>query len=365
MSKIRGWQKVPNELRIHLSALKGIKLAVWLCHRLHEDKKGQSWPSLKRLAAETGYFWKRVCAARTALIRAGWIAKVGEVEMKERDADGQYKVPIIKTLTPFEASTLAQNEDACMAQFEDATLPQNAESAKGGTEVQPRYHDSQKQGVCCSEEDTEKQENESSGSSDCSLWRPKDTSQTKTKAKATTSGRWNWDSKHEEWMRVHEGFPAQVKELVSYFESEIKYGLKDVDSDIADVVGIVLCLQSKFDRRDLWSAGRDLQDLLHEALPVILKVFKSKQWKTCDQTVKELCFRLHSENEKGLWGQALRVLQGKWRTQAQKPQLPDCRSCGKPFGTCNCPCPDCGQFLCECDEAETKPKTVKFAIEDE
>lgn len=307
---IRGWNPVPNEMRVHLRSLKGMKLAVWLCHRLHEGKEGTSYPSLKMLAAETGYYWKRICETRSALIKDGWLAKVGEVETAERDANGEYKVPVIKTLLPFGAAALPQNEEATMPQNKEATVPQFAVSAKRGTKAKPLFHEGQNPTLCCLEGKTVEAGNESTESNEASFH-----NDSHIKEEEPTGERYSQERTEKDWLQDWRGSIAEHPEKVSH--------LQDLGDEISTLLG-----DPEYDPLDVYRILQACENIglrLGGPFPpgwvaTLLKIFKSPRWKGCEKTVAELRFRIEAPRHDGktLGEQFERVMVGKLRFHAER-----------------------------------------------
>lgn len=93
----RGFVKLLWELREHLHELTGSELKVWLCHRLHEDQEGTSYPSLDLIAKETGMHFNTASAAHTSLRAKGWIKTVGHRD----SAKGTFAVPVMRCTMPW------------------------------------------------------------------------------------------------------------------------------------------------------------------------------------------------------------------------------------------------------------------------
>jgi hypothetical protein len=134
VNKKSGYTKLPHGFHARLKELKGIRLFVWLAHRIREGKQGTSYPSLSLLASDTGYSEDRVCRARSWLRDHGWLKTVGY-----RDAGtGEFKVPIEATNIPPLCETY--NGIPCTESTADAsanctsTVVQKAGTAKCTTE---------------------------------------------------------------------------------------------------------------------------------------------------------------------------------------------------------------------------------------
>src|ERR1039458_6234231 len=92
-----GYAKVLHALRKHLHEINGSQLKVWLCHRLHEDKNGTSFPSISLIAKETGLDPDTVKDAHKYLRDNGWLKTVSYRDSQS----GKFAVPVAKCTYPW------------------------------------------------------------------------------------------------------------------------------------------------------------------------------------------------------------------------------------------------------------------------
>lgn len=88
----QGGKLVPFSLRERLYELRGARLHVWLCHWLHSDKQGLSWPSLDLLSSETGLDVGWIVKARAWLRKGGWLVR----ESKEQPRHGNNRFAVAR-----------------------------------------------------------------------------------------------------------------------------------------------------------------------------------------------------------------------------------------------------------------------------
>ena len=82
----------PFSLRGRLHELTGARLHVWLCHWLHSDKQGLSWPSLDLLSSETGLGVGWIVKARAWLRKNDWLIR----ESKEQPRHGNNRFAVAR-----------------------------------------------------------------------------------------------------------------------------------------------------------------------------------------------------------------------------------------------------------------------------
>jgi Helix-turn-helix domain len=115
-----GYAKILHALRKHLHEINGSQLKVWLCHRLHEDKNGTSFPSISLIAKETGLDPDTVKDAHKYLRDNGWLKTVSYRDSQS----GKFAVPVAKCTYPW----LTQD-----ATSEDAKAPPGNPTVAGKT----------------------------------------------------------------------------------------------------------------------------------------------------------------------------------------------------------------------------------------
>lgn len=91
-----GFSKIPHGFHLRLKELTGAEIKVWLAHRCREGKAGESYPSLDRLAEDTGLSRGTVKVARKGLRNKGWLTTTGQ----KRSDRGKFSVPIEHTEIP-------------------------------------------------------------------------------------------------------------------------------------------------------------------------------------------------------------------------------------------------------------------------
>jgi hypothetical protein len=64
-------------MREALPFISGGELKVWLAYALRKNRDGEAWPSLKRIAEDTGLSVSRASKLRNALLADGWLTAVG------------------------------------------------------------------------------------------------------------------------------------------------------------------------------------------------------------------------------------------------------------------------------------------------
>jgi helix-turn-helix protein len=93
---LRPFKKLYCDWRSRIFAeLKGACLAIWLYHYLRSGKDDSSYPSLYRIAKDTGYSETTVKTARGWLRKNGWLTTISK-----RDSKGMYAVPVEKAVLP-------------------------------------------------------------------------------------------------------------------------------------------------------------------------------------------------------------------------------------------------------------------------
>ncbi len=88
----QGGKLTPFSLRERLHELTGARLHVWLCHWLHSNKQGLSWPSLDLLSSETGLDVGWIVKARAWLRKNGWLVR----ESKEQPRHGNNRFAVAR-----------------------------------------------------------------------------------------------------------------------------------------------------------------------------------------------------------------------------------------------------------------------------
>jgi hypothetical protein len=88
----QGGKLTPFSLRGRLHELTGARLHVWLCHWLHSNKEGLSWPSLDLLSSETGLGVGWIVKARFWLRENGWLVR----ESKEQPRRGNNRFAVVR-----------------------------------------------------------------------------------------------------------------------------------------------------------------------------------------------------------------------------------------------------------------------------
>jgi hypothetical protein len=91
-----GFSQLPHGFHERISELSGSQLKVWLAHRCREGKKGESFPSIERLAQDTGICADAVKDARKWLRENGWLTSSGQ----KRTGRGLFSIPIEHTTIP-------------------------------------------------------------------------------------------------------------------------------------------------------------------------------------------------------------------------------------------------------------------------
>ena len=92
----KGFSQIPHGFHKRIAELSGAQLKVWLAHRCREGKTGESYPSLDRLAEDTGLHIDAVKDARKWLRTNDWLASSGQ----RRAAQGKFSIPIEHTTIP-------------------------------------------------------------------------------------------------------------------------------------------------------------------------------------------------------------------------------------------------------------------------
>ena len=111
-----GGKLIPFSLRERLCELKGARLSVWLCHWLHSDKQGLSWPSLELLAKETGLDKGWIVRARACLRKNGWL--VQESNEQPRRPNNRFAVARYFVRIPLPIQRKSATEKVSMAVVE-------------------------------------------------------------------------------------------------------------------------------------------------------------------------------------------------------------------------------------------------------
>jgi hypothetical protein len=105
--KSRPFKKLYCDWRSPIFAeLKGACLAVWLYHYLRSGKDDSSYPSLYRIAKETGYCETTVKTARGWLRKTGWL-----ITVSKRDSKGKYAIPVEQAAFPESSSNSPESKN--------------------------------------------------------------------------------------------------------------------------------------------------------------------------------------------------------------------------------------------------------------
>jgi hypothetical protein len=91
-----GFSQLPHGFHERIAELSGAQLKVWLAHRCREGKAGESYPSLDRLARDTGLHVDAIKDARKWLRANGWLLSSGQTHT----ARGRFSIPIERTAIP-------------------------------------------------------------------------------------------------------------------------------------------------------------------------------------------------------------------------------------------------------------------------
>src|SRR3984893_17002716 len=109
--------------------LKGAQLAVWLYHYLRSNKEDQSWPSVARVARETGLHRDTVIEARKRLFATGWLVKIETV------FSAKFKTRLVAAVFPDEPAGQSEIPTSGSRKNRQSEIPVAGNSDQGGSEI--------------------------------------------------------------------------------------------------------------------------------------------------------------------------------------------------------------------------------------
>jgi len=264
---------------------------VYLCHVLHSDKDGESYPSLRVISAETGLHIDTVKDGRQSLRNKGLLSTISQ-----RDNKGRFKVPVEKYSTDFSrGGKTSQRENPA------PDGGQNTATVKPRQEVDPIYHDGQKPPVCCSEVDPkEGGGNEANETNDAAGER--DAVSSPTPGNVGLGKSWAALSQKKKWEAL------EVKDFLSC-------EFEDGSADVLDAVGVLDILAECSEAEGFGDWRPALRD--------VAKLFLSRSWKGESKTIARLRYRLEAEPHDGktLREQLENILRGRKRTARAEEEV--------------------------------------------
>jgi len=126
--------KLLDPTRRGLLKLSGNALKIWMCHWMHENMLGESWPSIDTICEETDLSHNTVETWRAWLIRFGWLQKVDAKQ--PRRPDGRFDIPVMTVKDGSKQGTVPQKLLCGVGSIESTTssVPQNTVPQNLGSE---------------------------------------------------------------------------------------------------------------------------------------------------------------------------------------------------------------------------------------